>query len=130
MGSGSLQVFVGRAGRGKVPEAFTTSPRELVEQRAERLLAPAPDAPFAIEGRERLAAEYGAHARDPEVMLGFDEMRHDLARAPGSLAVVVVEPGAGKAGQLNPENFGGPFQDGQRFSEREIGHVTSGCGFQ
>src|SRR6185369_12442962 len=130
MRSRALQIGVGRLDRGKVAQAVGAPARELVEQVVERFLSPVADAGLAIERRKRLAAEYGAHPWDPEVMLGFDQVGDHLARAPGAFAVIVVEPGAGEAGELHPKDVGGALQDGQRLGEGEIRHVTPKSGLR
>src|SRR5215203_5030276 len=108
--AGSIQVGVGRFDRGEAGEAFHAATREFIEQGVERLLAPVADAVLPIEWRERFTTEYRAHARDPEIVLGLDEVGDDLARAPGAFAVVVVEPRSGKAGQLGTKDVRRPFQ--------------------
>jgi hypothetical protein len=100
-------------------------PLEFIEQRVERVGTPSTEAALAVEWRERTAPEDGAHPRNPEVMLGFDEVRDDLAWAPGTFAVVVIEPRRGESGELGAQHGGSALQDGEGLGEYQRGHVGS-----
>src|SRR5215469_16840130 len=101
-----LEILREQVHRAQLPQAFRTRLGELIKQLFEGLTPAFAEISFPVKGRESPGfpvVEDRPGARNPIVVLGVNQVSHNIERAPRSRALITLRPDFGQPSQKRVE---------------------------